>query len=66
MSEAISRIVNGYVSLKNREALEKLRDHRQDLKRRLRDRPAGEFDVSYSIRLFDDDLAIIEAGLERL
>ena len=66
MSDAINWIVNSYVSLKDREALETLREHRQKLRKQLQERSTGVFNVGYSIRTLDDDLAYIEAGLTRL
>ena len=38
MSEAMKLIVDGYLSLKNRNALEDLRAHRQRLRKQLQDR----------------------------
>jgi hypothetical protein len=67
MSTAISSIVDGYVRRKNRKALEDLREHRQRLKVNLflmgQER---DYRVDQTLRFFDDDLAVIEAGIERL
>jgi hypothetical protein len=66
MSAAIKSIVNGYVSLRDRSAIEEIRDHRQRLLKQLRDQPKGGIDPSSTIQLFEEDLREIEAGLSRL
>ena len=66
MSVAMKLIVDAYVSLKNRKALEDMREHRQRLKRDLLTRQTDAFDFSNSIRAFDDEVVVIETGLQRL
>jgi hypothetical protein len=66
MSVAMKLIVDAYVSLKNRKALEDLREHRQRLKRELLLKQSDAFDFSNSIRAFDDEVVVIETGLQRL
>ena len=66
MSEAMKLIVNGYVSLKNRSALEDLREHRQRLRKQLQEQEKGVFDVSHLTQLFDEELRVIEGALDRL
>jgi len=66
MSEAVKLIVDTYVSLKNREGLEAIREHRQLMRDQLREKSGGAFDVSKSIRTCDDEIAIVEQGLDRL
>jgi hypothetical protein len=67
MSEAMERIVDVFVRLRNREALEKLRDHRQRLVIDLnRLRSDLNYNSSQSLRAMVDELAEIDAGLERL
>jgi hypothetical protein len=69
MSEAMKMIVDGYVRLKDREALEELRKHRRRLRQQLqeqRETAFGSFDVSKSLQAFDAEVLVIEAGLERL
>jgi hypothetical protein len=65
MSLAIEQIVNAYVRLDNRSALEDLRSHRQrlifDLKAQTTD-----YDLSRPIAQIDEEIAIIDAGIERL
>jgi hypothetical protein len=59
-------IVDGYVSLKNRQALEDLREHRQRLRMQLLLRRTSAFDPGKSIRLYEDEVAVIESGLSKL
>jgi hypothetical protein len=66
MTDAIKCIVDGYVSLKNRQALEELRAHRQRLRKQLEDLPLSWIDASRTIKLFEDDLRVIESGLAQL
>ena len=66
MSVAMKLIVDAYVSLKNRKALEDLREHRQRLKRELMLKQTDAFDFSNPIRAFDDEVVVIETGLQRL
>jgi len=66
LSEAIKLIVDGYVNLRDREALEELHRHRQTLRRRLQASSSHWFDTSDSVRLIDDELNEIEVGLARL
>jgi hypothetical protein len=64
MTEAIRRIVDVYVRLDNRQALEDLRMHRQRLVMNLKARTG--YDFSLPLLQVEDELAIIETGLERL
>jgi hypothetical protein len=66
MDKAIERIVDAYVRLQNRKALEDLRTHRQRLLSDLKSRSDLVYDVSGPVRLLEDELAVIDAGLERL
>ena len=66
MSLAMKLIVDAYVSLGNRKALEDLREHRQRLKRELLLKQTEVFDFSNWIVPFDDEVAVIETGLQRL
>ena len=56
-------IVEGYVTLKNCNALEQLRDHRLRLSSMLEEKSAGFFDDSRSIQTIDEDIRIIETAL---
>jgi hypothetical protein len=64
MPKAIEQIVDAYVRLSNREALEDLMAHRQKLAVDLKSRT--DFDFSLAIDQIDDDIAVIEAGVEKL
>ncbi len=63
MSEAMKLIVEGYLSLKDRDALEDLRAHRQRLRKQLLDRPQGWIDVGPATKLFEEELCVIETAL---
>jgi hypothetical protein len=60
---AIKSIVTSFVSLKDRAALEELREHRQRLLKQLQAQKTAWVDPSSTIRLFEEDLREIEAGL---
>ena len=66
MSEAVKLIVEGYLSLKDRGALEELRAHRQRLRKQLRAKPSGLEVVGRTTQLFDEELIVIEAAIHRL
>lgn len=63
MSEAIKSIVDGYLTLKDRGALEELRAHRQRLRKRLQDQPRGWVDTSPTLRVLEEDVQVIEAAI---
>jgi hypothetical protein len=63
MSEAIKLIVDGYLSLKNRSALEDLHAHRQRLRKQLEERTPGGIDAGPTMLLFDEELHVIQAAL---
>jgi hypothetical protein len=65
MSHAIKLIVDGYVRLNDRQALEDVLGHRRHLGKQLKESPPG-VDLSGPIHLIDAEIAVIEAGLERL
>ena len=64
MPSAIEQIVDAYVRLKNRRGLEALMMHRQRLAVDLKGRSG--YDFSRPIQQVDEDIAAIEAGLDRL
>jgi hypothetical protein len=66
MSDAVKLIVDASVSLKDRAALEEMREHRQRLRKSLQEKAGGWVDVSRSIQIFDEDIEAVEAGLARL
>jgi uncharacterized protein (UPF0303 family) len=65
MSIAIKSIVDGYLTLKDRASLEQLREHRQRLRLRLVDQK-GPFDVGHTVRILDEDIQVIESGIDQL
>jgi hypothetical protein len=66
MSEAVKLIVGGYVRLKNREALEEMRDHRQRLRERLPDPQKTLNGVMNAADILTADILAIDEGLEEL
>jgi hypothetical protein len=64
MSKAIEQIVDAYVRLNDGRALEDLRLHRQRLAVDLKHRTG--YDFSLPIGQIDEEIAVIEAGIERL
>jgi hypothetical protein len=65
MSSAMAQIVDGYVKLRDRSALEQLQLHRRKLVETLGSL-GGPLDVASPIKQNQDELTIIEAGLARL
>jgi hypothetical protein len=59
-------IVQVYVRHQNRRALEDLRKHQQKLALELRARAQPGYDFSLPVRQINEEIAVIEAGLERL
>ena len=64
MPLAISQIVDGYVRLRDREALETLRAHRVEMLQSTR--AVAELDITRMIATLNADIEIIDAGLSRL
>jgi hypothetical protein len=64
MKTAIETIVDSYIRLNNRQALEDLRLHRQRLAVDLLARTG--YDFSLPLRQVEAEITAIEAGLERL
>jgi hypothetical protein len=58
--------VDGFVSLKDRVALEEMRQHRLRLRGELQQRAGGLDVVGYSLKIIDADLQEIEDGFARL
>lgn len=63
MSEAMKLIVGGFVRLGNREALEKMRDHRQRLLQESRMRRNDAFNPESLHVILQAEIAIIDRGL---
>ena len=64
MERAIERIVDAYVRMNNRRALEDLLTHRRRLVANLACR--RDNDVSVPLKQINDEIAAIEAGLQKL
>jgi hypothetical protein len=65
MTEALKLIVDGYLSLKNREALDEMRAHRQRLRKQLEERTPGAINAGPAMEALDEDLRVIEAVINR-
>lgn len=61
----MERIVNGYVDLWGRKALEDLRAHCQLLANELKS-INGPLDLSSSIKQLEEEIVVIDAGLAKL
>jgi hypothetical protein len=66
MSEAMKLIVDGYVRLSDREALEGLMAQHQRLLADLKSRSSGVLDISFSIGQIEREIAVIAVGLAKL
>ena len=65
MSEAIKLIVDGYVRMRGRKALEDLKAHRHRLASELKSLN-GPLDLNSSIKQLEEEIAVIDAGLAKL
>jgi hypothetical protein len=63
--KAIEQIIAGYVSLKNRQALEEIRDHRQRLLDSVRTHSVPGFGPSVVNDTLREEIDLIEAALAR-
>ncbi len=63
MTEALKMIVDGYLSLKDRKALEELRAHRERLRKQIERRALDGIDAGPPMQLFDEELHVIQAAL---
>jgi hypothetical protein len=66
MTKAIENILAGYVTLKNREALEEIRDHRQRLLQKSRMQPKSWVSMKSAIIVLEEDIDIVEVALKGL
>jgi hypothetical protein len=66
MSEAMKWIVDGFVKLNDRQALNDLKAHHCRMATELKSRRGGPFDLSSSIKQLDDEIAVIQEGLAKL
>jgi hypothetical protein len=63
VTEALKMIVDGYLSLKNRKALEEMRAHRERFRKQIEERTPGGIDAGPTMLLFDEELHVIQAAL---
>jgi len=63
VTEALKMIVDGYLSLTNREAIEDIHAHRQRLRKQLEERTPGGIDAGPPMQLLDEELHVIQAAL---
>jgi hypothetical protein len=63
---AIEVIVQNYIRLNDRQALESLRKHREDLAAHLSEGKDGSFDYRALVQQIEDELAVIGTGLAKL
>jgi hypothetical protein len=66
MSVALNMVIDGLVTLRDRQALEDMRQHRQRLRMQLLLKRGSAFDPGKSIKMFETEMAMIETGLARL
>jgi hypothetical protein len=66
MTKAIEHIVAGYVTLKNREALQGIRDHRQRLLHESRMHSGSWVSVESLNSVLEEDISIVDAALSGL
>jgi hypothetical protein len=64
MLSALELIINGYIKLNDRAALERMKAHRQKLVAGVGD--DGPFDRSSLLDTLNGEIALIDAGLEKL
>ena len=66
MSEAMKWIVDGFVKLNNRQALNDLKANHCRMATELKSRCGGVFDLSSPIKQLEDEIRVVEEGLARL
>ncbi len=66
MTKAIEHIVAGYVTLKNRQALQEIRDHRQRLLHESRMHSGSWVSVESLNSVLQEDISIVDAALSGL
>ena len=66
MTKAIENIVAGYVTLKNREALREMREHRQRLLHESRMHAGSWVSVDNLSSVLQQDISVIDAALSGL
>jgi hypothetical protein len=66
MSEAMKWIVDGFVKLNNRQALNDLKANHCRMATELKSRRGGVLDLSSPIRQLEKEIEVVEQGLARL
>jgi hypothetical protein len=66
MTKAIEDIVAGYASLKNRQALEEIREHRQRLLHDARKHAGSWVSVKSLTSLLQEEINIVDAAISEL
>jgi hypothetical protein len=66
VTKAIEHIVAGYVTLKNRQALEEIRGHRQRLLQNSRMHAGSWVSVEGLTSALQEEISIVDAALKRL
>ena len=66
MSEAMKWIVDGFVKLNNRQALNDLKANHCRMATELKSRLGGVLDLSLPIRQLEKEIEVVEEGLARL
>ena len=62
----MSSIIDGYVFLNDRQALEDMREHRLRLREQLLRKRTSALDPGKSVQLYETEVAMIETGLRKL
>jgi len=66
MASAVEQIANGFVRVKDRAALERMREHRSRLLQEYRMRPVHWFRSEVLETSLQDDVAVLDAALSLL
>ena len=66
MTKAIEHIVAGYSTLKNRKALEEIRDHRRRLMNDYRMRSGSGMNFDWIKAELEDEIGVVEEALSKL
>ncbi|WP_050995066.1 hypothetical protein [Bradyrhizobium liaoningense] len=64
--KAIEHVINGYVFLKDRQALEEIRDHRKQLLNETRMHAIAGFNPTTVSDTLQEEIELVEAALARL
>jgi hypothetical protein len=64
--DAMSMIVDGFVTLNDRQALEDMREHRLRLREKLLQSRSRVFDPDKLVQLYESEVTMIEMGIAKL